>query len=497
MERFLKLWATVATLAVILMTTGVALAGGGEVDRRWGVELESGLWKLTEGAHDYSNVDQFVGLGLRRGFSDRWVANLSYRYGTIRPGVASPDDDAGLTFDSFHDVATEIHHPTLTLEYLARPGHAFRPYLGFGAGVTAWRVMATTDQGLMASGTTVQGFASDSDQFEKLQRTDLTLAAELGAQFWLSSKLSLRLGARYHILPGNDLDNVGIGSWDVERDPQYVDANRGLLQGVIGATLWFGGSRDRDRDGIPDHLDDCPGVPEDLDGFEDTDGCPDYDNDGDGIPDDMDLCPDEAEDFDGFQDGDGCPDPDNDGDGIPDHLDQCPDQPEDFDGFQDDDGCPDPDNDGDGVLDHLDRCPDTPAGVAVDEFGCPEPEAEAAPEIRALDSGLVLEGVTFKSGSAQVLPSSLAVLQKVADSLKQHPEVRVEVQGHTDAAGSAEFNRDLSARRAIAVRDFLIQLGVSPSRVTAVGLGEDYPVTTNATAEGRAKNRRVELHRTR
>ena len=87
------------------------------------------------------------------------------------------------------------------------------------------------------------------------------------------------------------------------------------------------------------------------------------DRDGDGIKDDVDKCPDEPEDFDGFQDEDGCPDPDNDNDGIPDVDDRCPNVPEDRDGDQDDDGCPegsDGDRDGDGILDSKDKCPDEP-----------------------------------------------------------------------------------------------------------------------------------------
>jgi OmpA-OmpF porin, OOP family len=98
--------------------------------------------------------------------------------------------------------------------------------------------------------------------------------------------------------------------------------------------------RDTDGDGIPDVDDKCPNEPEDFDGFQDADGCPDPDNDGDGIPDALDKCRDEPEDFDGFQDTDGCPDPDNDGDGIPDVDDRCPNVPEDLDGIQDADGCP-------------------------------------------------------------------------------------------------------------------------------------------------------------
>lgn len=135
--------------------------------------------------------------------------------------------------------------------------------------------------------------------------------------------------------------------------------------------------RDRDGDGIPDALDACPSDPEDFDGFEDHDGCPDKDNDGDGILDGADRCPNEPEDLDGFEDEDGCPDPDNDGDGIPDELDACPDQPETVNGLQDHDGCPDvSDRDKDGIPDDRDECPDEPEDTDgfQDEDGCPDPD---------------------------------------------------------------------------------------------------------------------------
>jgi OOP family OmpA-OmpF porin len=101
------------------------------------------------------------------------------------------------------------------------------------------------------------------------------------------------------------------------------------------------GLKDSDGDGIPDVRDQCPDMPEDKDGFQDDDGCPDFDNDNDGIYDAQDKCPNDPEDFDGFEDQDGCPDIDNDHDGITDKLDKCPNAPEDIDGFADDDGCPD------------------------------------------------------------------------------------------------------------------------------------------------------------
>jgi OmpA-OmpF porin, OOP family len=190
--------------------------------------------------------------------------------------------------------------------------------------------------------------------------------------------------------------------------------NRGIGSPVVRAFLGLGFApdyRDRDHDGILDVDDRCPDEPEDRDGFQDDDGCPDPDNDGDGIPDVVDKCPNEPEDFDGFQDDDGCPDLDNDrdgildlydacpnekedgkgkrptdgcpstsedsdGDGIPDAVDKCPDEPEDKDGYEDADGCPDYDNDGDGIPDTYDACPNEPEDFDgfEDSDGCPDPD---------------------------------------------------------------------------------------------------------------------------
>ena len=162
---------------------------------------------------------------------------------------------------------------------------------------------------------------------------------------------------------------------------------------------------DKDGDGILDNVDACPEKPEDFDGFEDEDGCPDPDNDQDKVLDPLDRCPLDPEDIDLFDDEDGCPDPDNDqdtvldvndkcpntagpvenegcpvndrdGDGIPDATDQCPDKPEDIDGDRDEDGCPDVDTDGDGLEDDIDKCPTDPEDKDgfEDEDGCPDPD---------------------------------------------------------------------------------------------------------------------------
>ncbi len=125
-------------------------------------------------------------------------------------------------------------------------------------------------------------------------------------------------------------------------------------------------AHDRDGDGIGDDVDLCPTEPEDFDGFQDEDGCPDPDNDGDLILDQNDMCPNVP-----GPKPDGCPiaaASDRDGDGVVDNIDKCPDHPEDMDGFQDADGCPDPDNDGDGILDRNDKCPNL---AGPPPSGCP------------------------------------------------------------------------------------------------------------------------------
>ncbi|MCB9603605.1 MAG: OmpA family protein [Sandaracinus sp.] len=162
-------------------------------------------------------------------------------------------------------------------------------------------------------------------------------------------------------------------------------AGAGIISGVgvplvrvIGGIAYAPERGDQDGDGIEDADDACPAEREDMDGWEDTDGCPDPDNDGDGMLDGVDPCPTEAEDMDGFEDDNGCPDPDNDGDGIPDGYDSCVSEPEDMDGDRDEDGCPDDDTDQDGIPDAQDRCPNEPedADGLQDEDGCPEDDAD-------------------------------------------------------------------------------------------------------------------------
>ena len=156
-------------------------------------------------------------------------------------------------------------------------------------------------------------------------------------------------------------------------------------------------------------------------------------------------------------------------------------------------GCPQ-DSDGDGVYDGLDECPDTPANLQVDESGCPIVVDEVQEEL--LDMGtLRTSDIRFKTGSAELQDQSLEILDRIGKTLQDWPMLRLEVGGHTDSQGSAEFNRKLSQARAEAVRDYILKHfpDVDPSRLTAVGYGESQPVADNGTAAGRAQNRRVEF----
>jgi OOP family OmpA-OmpF porin len=169
---------------------------------------------------------------------------------------------------------------------------------------------------------------------------------------------------------------------------------------------------------------------------------------------------------------------DDDKDGIGNRHDQCPGT---ISGVAVDAGGCEPDDDGDFLVNRLDDCPNTPAGARVDIHGC---------EIQEI---IELPGLNFENGSDRLMPGSEGLLADVAATLTRNPELEVVVAGHTDSDGSAEFNLGLSSRRAQTVRDFLVDAGVDPVQLTAVGFGESEPLASNDTPAGKAQNRRVEL----
>ncbi len=244
----------------------------------------------------------------------------------------------------------------------------------------------------------------------------------------------------------------------------------------------FKGCPDTDGDGIPDSEDACPNEA----GPRDTQGCPiAKDTDGDGIPDDIDRCPLDPEDKDGFQDEDGCPDADNDGDGVVDKADACPNEP----GPVENRGCPvqDVDTDGDGILDQFDKCPD--------KFGAPP---DGCPKIYTLievkkEKIEIKQQVHFATAKYRVLPDSFPLLNQVVQALNDFSKIRVSIEGHTDNVGGDAMNMRLSQHRAEAVRDYLVAKGISPDRLEAVGYGLTKPIASNKTVKGKAQNRRTEF----
>jgi outer membrane protein OmpA-like peptidoglycan-associated protein len=229
--------------------------------------------------------------------------------------------------------------------------------------------------------------------------------------------------------------------------------------------------KDTDGDGIFDSRDKCPTVA----GVAKYEGCPVPDTDKDGIFDDKDKCPDMP----GYPELDGCPYPDRDKDGVTDNKDRCPDEP----GSTKYDGCPIVDRDGDGVPDATDRCPDTPGPGS--NYGCPE-------DVKTKLT-YIAKNIYFHTNKATLQEISYDPLNQLADILNKYPNAKLTIEGHTDNTGSNAYNLTLSKNRAQAVVDYLVSKGIAISRLNAVGFGEDKPVTTNNTAEGRTLNRRVEL----
>ena len=302
----------------------------------------------------------------------------------------------------------------------------------------------------------------------------------LGFNVWLSDNVAFNIQSKYK--------NV------------FDDNFKPFFQHKAGLTVKFGGI-DTDGDGIYDKDDACP----EVFGLEAFNGCPD--TDGDGIKDSDDACPDVAgpvelngcpdTDGDGIADiKDNCPKvkgtkanggcPDTDGDGIIDSKDNCPKVK----GPAANKGCPWPDTDGDGILDKDDKCPKV-AGLA-ELKGCPAPKEVITKEAQAqLDA--YAKTIYFNSAKSTFKPGVTQKLDAIVAIMKEYDKANFSIEGHTDSQGAAAYNQKLSESRANAVMNYLVSHGISASRLSAVGFGEDYPIADNHTKAGRAENRRVEI----
>lgn len=311
-----------------------------------------------------------------------------------------------------------------------------------------------------------------------------TLNPGAGLTFWFTDNVGLELATRYKKSFGDREDASGTPD-----APSHFQHTAGLI-------FKFGG-KDTDGDGIYDKDDACPEVA----GLKEFNGCPD--TDGDGIQDSADACPDVAglaalngcpdTDGDGIADkDDACPDvaglaalrgcPDSDGDGVADKDDKCPTVA----GPVENAGCPWPDTDGDGVLDKDDKCPDVRGTVA--NAGCPEVTEEVMKTLN--NYGKI---ILFDSGKATFQQGTFTVLQSITAILKEYPNSKFMIEGHCDSDGSNELNQTLSENRAAAVKNYLIENGITADRLNSTGFGETKPIATNKTAKGKAMNRRVEI----
>lgn len=306
---------------------------------------------------------------------------------------------------------------------------------------------------------------------KRYSRHEWMLIGELGFRFLASDNVSVNLGINVNYIDMDNLDDITIGS-----------DNDIFFTGFGGISIYFGGTTDSDGDGLNDKDDLCPNTPRDV--IVDEFGCP-VDVDSDGIPDYLDKCPNTPANI--PVNSSGCA-VDSDGDRIPDYLDLCKDTPE---GIEvDKRGCPF-DEDQDGVPDFRDECENTPIGIEVNRWGCP-PESlkEELPEITSL---VLSAGVNFNVGESTLLPAAMTELNNIVVVMKDHPDTRWNIEGHTDNSGSYSLNKRLSYDRADAVADYLVLRGIDRIRLDIHGYGPDYPVADNSTAYGRSLNRRVAI----
>ena len=304
-----------------------------------------------------------------------------------------------------------------------------------------------------------------------------TLNGTLGINFWFTENIGLTVQSAYKhafedYLATHFQHTVGLsvkfGGKDTDGDGIYDKDDACPEEFGLEA---FNGCPDTDGDGIEDSKDDCPNEA----GLAEFNGCPD--SDGDGIADKNDDCPTVA----GLKELNGCPDAD--GDGVADAKDNCPNEA----GPAANNGCPWADSDGDGIADKDDNCPDKVGTVANN--GCPEVTEAVQKALNAY-----AKTILFDTGKSTIKAQSEKVLSDIVAILKEYPNAKFTIEGHTDSVGSETLNQKLSEERASSVMNYLIENGIASMRLTHKGYGESKPIDSNKTSAGRANNRRVEIN---
>ena len=396
-----------------------------------------------ENNQDYKNT---VSLGVRAGY------NFTEHFGTELFVNWMPSE-----FEDERDGDTnKVYLAGIEGLYHFVPRHQFVPYLALGIGAIH--------------------YTSDDDT---LRPSKFAVDYGAGFKYFVTENLSLRTDVR-HILPLGSDDKYGDNPHEVHNDLMLTFGISYDFEGVkedpyiVEEPVKEEVFGDADKDGITDNIDKCANTPY---GAEvDQSGCP-PDADRDGVPDIADRCPGTPASI--AVDQSGCPF-DSDHDAVLDYQDNCPNTPA---GLRvDEKGCP-PDADKDGVTDSLDKCPETLAGKTVNKEGCEE----------IVDAPVsILLKVEFDSGKTAIKKQYHKEIETVAVFMKQHPDATATIVGHTDNIGNRNANLKLSKARAESIKQYLIdKFGIEKFRIKTIGRGPDSPIASNATQEGRQKNRRI------
>ena len=507
---------------LLVLIAAVSIANG--QNHRWElgpiIGLTSYQGDLVQKGYDLNETHVGYGLFIRNNIHP----NVSFRANFIRGNISGDDSN----YDEFADRGFTFSSPVselslqLEVDILGQKRYpdvqSFRntvsPYFFGGLGFAMFK--QSVDYNELFNQTILEEISIDKESGLNNQR--LVVPFGIGVKFDLTPKLTFGLewGARAvfsDLLDGvsqagdpNDQDWYNIGSatfamrfGEKDRDRDGVPDSRDRCPQDAGSK-GLNGCPDIDEDGIRDKDDDCPyekgygqlnGCPDlDKDGIADKDdkcpndagiaaygGCPIQDADGDGVPDEEDKCPYEV----GLAKRKGCPYSDRDDDGIEDNEDRCPDAP----GFGFNKGCPDTDNDG--IVDIDDNCPRI-QGLERNA-GCPDLIGNNDDDILNFSEVTIL----FENDQSVILPEYNKILDQVAKVLDRYPEFNVRLEGYSDDHGNDFVSQQISQERAQKCYEYLIQKGIDKSRLIYRGYGENNPVAPNTTAEGRAKNRRVEF----
>jgi len=461
---------------VLLVLSNPIFAQTGSSNPYWGNFNITAGGLITLPSTDYHNST--LGTGFNLGVEYFLPINSNHIFGLELTAnkfhVRGEDDRSSISTNNgtqtiSNEFVTAIFSTNLSIAYSYKISHHIFPFAGIGL---AYNFFSPRD---------TDGEALINNRKKSYDKEFFNLFGFAGIKVFISDKFSANVNVRLFNPVTDNLDDIDVGS----SDDFYTMFNIGFSYNIFG-------NEDSDSDGILNKIDLCSEQSEDLDGFQDEDGCPDLDNDGDKIPDLKDACPNDSEDFDGFQDEDGCPDLDNGGDKIPDANDLCPNEAEDHDYFQDTDGCPDEDNDDDGVLDFDDKCPDSPETFNnfEDEDGCPD----SAPVTNKNEdiTQILLEGdLIFGRDNSSVLPSAFEELDRVVEILRNYPDANWRIEGHVDSKGSEQSIRVKSTKQAEAILEYFISKGIDGSKFEVFGMGDKFPIANNTTEFGRQRNRRI------